>query len=50
MRNFMENLRSSGVETGGPSAFSAADRQAFANRLDSLLAKLKAQRAASRKP
>lgn len=37
MRNFMETLRSSGVETGGPAAFSTADRQAFANRLDRLL-------------
>jgi hypothetical protein len=37
MRNFMDGLRSSGVETGGPAAFSAADRQAFANRLDALL-------------
>ena len=41
MRNFMDGLRSSGVETGGPAAFSAADRQAFANRLDGLLAKLR---------
>jgi uncharacterized protein len=41
LRNFMEGLRSSGVETGGPAAFSAADRQAFANRLDGLLVKLK---------
>ncbi len=41
LRNFMEGLRSSGVETGGPAAFSAADRQAFANRLDGLLIKLK---------
>lgn len=39
MRNFMENLRNSGVETGGPPAFSQADRQAFANQLDRLLAK-----------
>lgn len=39
MRNFMESLRSSGVETGGPSAHSAADRQAFANQLDRWLAK-----------
>ena len=38
MRNFMDGLRSSGVETGGPATFSAADRLAFANRLDSLLA------------
>jgi uncharacterized protein YaiI (UPF0178 family) len=37
LRNFMDTLRSTGVETGGPAAFSAADRQAFANRLDRLL-------------
>ncbi len=39
MRNFMESLRGSGVETGGPSAFSQSDRQAFANQLDRFLAK-----------
>jgi uncharacterized protein YaiI (UPF0178 family) len=39
LRNFMDGLRGSGVDTGGPAAFSAADRQAFANRLDGLLAK-----------
>lgn len=39
MRNFMDSLRSSGVETGGPAALSSADRQAFANQLDRLLAK-----------
>lgn len=39
MRNFMDTLRSSGVETGGPAAFSQADRQAFANQLDRLLVK-----------
>ena len=39
MRNFMEELRSSGVDSGGPAVFSAADRQAFANRLDGLLRK-----------
>lgn len=44
LRNFMEGLRSSGVETGGPAAFSASDRQAFANRLDGLLMKLKRRR------
>ena len=37
MRNFMETLRNSGVETGGPASLSAADRQAFANQLDRLL-------------
>jgi len=39
LRNFMDELRASGVETGGPSAFSAADRQRFANALDSFLAR-----------
>lgn len=39
MRNFMETLRNSGVETGGPSALSAGDKQAFANQLDRLLAR-----------
>ncbi|PIE25317.1 MAG: DUF188 domain-containing protein [Neptuniibacter caesariensis] len=39
MRDFMETLRSSGVETGGPAAFSQADRQAFANALDRFLAR-----------
>ena len=38
MRDFMDTLRSSGVETGGPASFSQADRQAFANQLDRLLA------------
>lgn len=37
LRNFMDTLRSTGVQTGGPAAFSSADRQAFANRLDRLL-------------
>ena len=39
MRNFMESLRSSGVETGGPPALSQSDSQAFANQLDRMLAK-----------
>jgi len=37
MRNFMDELRGSGVETGGPSGFSAKERQQFANELDRLL-------------
>ncbi|MBI1906225.1 MAG: YaiI/YqxD family protein [Rhodocyclales bacterium] len=44
MRNFLDTLRGTGVETGGPAAFSAADRQTFANRLDGLLAKLSPRR------
>jgi uncharacterized protein YaiI (UPF0178 family) len=39
MRNFMEELRGAGVQTGGPAAFNARDRQAFANQLDSWLAR-----------
>ena len=39
MRNFMDTLRSSGVETGGPPPFrSQTDRQAFASQLDCFLA------------
>jgi hypothetical protein len=33
----MEELRSSGVNTGGPSSLSQRDRQAFANELDRFL-------------
>lgn len=39
MRNFMEGLRNSGVDTGGPSGLSKSDVQAFANQLDRLLAR-----------
>jgi len=39
MRNFMEELRGSGVDISGPSAFSHSDRQAFAAELDRLLAR-----------
>jgi len=38
MRNFMDELRGAGVETGGPAGFSQGDRQAFANQLDRFLA------------
>ncbi len=37
MRNFMDELRGSGVDTGGPASMSAGDRQQFANQLDRLL-------------
>lgn len=39
MRDFMDTLRASGVDTGGAAALSQRDRQAFANRLDSILAR-----------
>jgi len=38
MRDFMDTLRSSGVDTGGPASLSQTDRRAFANQLDRLLA------------
>ena len=34
MRNFMDELRGAGIDTGGPAAFHARDKQAFANQLD----------------
>ena len=37
MRDFMDELRGAGVETGGPSGFGAKDRQKFANELDRIL-------------
>ncbi|WP_296809667.1 YaiI/YqxD family protein [Thiocapsa sp.] len=41
MRDFMDTLRGSGINTGGPPAFGPRDRQAFANALDAFLAKTK---------
>ena len=40
MRDFFDTLRASGVETGGPSALSNADKKCFADELDRALAKL----------
>jgi uncharacterized protein len=39
MRDFMDTLRSSGIDTGGPSAFNKADRKSFADQLDKFLSK-----------
>ena len=39
MRNFMDGLRGSGVDTGGPPIFNQSDRQAFSNQLDKFLLK-----------
>ena len=36
-RDFMDSLRSNGIETGGPSAMGASDKQTFANSLDRIL-------------
>jgi hypothetical protein len=37
MRNFMDTLRSTGVNTGGPPTLSGRDTQAFASQLDRIL-------------
>jgi uncharacterized protein len=37
VRNFMDGLRSAGVETGGHAAYGPRDKQAFANALDRAL-------------
>ena len=39
MRDFMDTLRASGIDTGGPPALSQSDRKSFANHLDKLLSK-----------
>jgi uncharacterized protein len=38
VRNLMAELRTSGVETGGPAPWTQGDSRAFANQLDRLLA------------
>lgn len=37
MRDFMDTLRSSGVDTGGPPALSQNDRKSFADHLDKII-------------
>lgn len=41
IRDFMDTMRSSGVQSGGPAAYSSQDKQRFANALDKWLAKNK---------
>lgn len=41
MRDFMDTMRSSGVQTGGPNTMNQRDRQQFANELDKWLLKFK---------
>lgn len=40
LRDFMDTMRSSGVQTGGPPPLSQRDRANFANALDRFLARL----------
>jgi len=39
MRDFLDTFRASGTHTGGPAPMNQADRQAFANQLDSIIAR-----------
>ncbi len=40
MRDFMETMRSSGIQSGGPAPLNHADRKQFADQLDRLLARV----------
>ena len=40
-RNLMDELRGTGLETGGPAPYSARNKQDFANQLDKLLTRLR---------
>lgn len=39
MRDFMETLRASGIQSGGPASLSQTDRREFARHLDTLIAR-----------
>ena len=41
IRDFMDTMRASGVQTGGPPALNQADRQNFANHLDRIITQYK---------
>ena len=41
MRDFLDTMRSSGFETGGPPAFNQKDRKEFAGHLDRILSKVR---------
>lgn len=40
MRNLLDELRSGGMETGGPTAYGNKDKQEFASQLDRFLTKI----------
>jgi len=39
MRDFMETLRASGIQSGGPASLNQTDRREFARHLDTLIAR-----------
>jgi uncharacterized protein len=44
VRNFMSDLRDTGVQTGGPASYGQREKQAFANALDRALTKARRAR------
>jgi hypothetical protein len=44
MRDFMDTLRASGIDTGGPAPLNQSDRKYFANQLDAFLTRHASQR------
>ncbi len=46
IRDFMDTMRASGAQTGGPPPLSQSDRQAFANHLDTILMKFQKSKSA----
>lgn len=45
IRDFMDTMRASGIQSGGPAAFSETEKRAFANALDRYLARTRTQSA-----
>ena len=50
VRNFMEGLRSTGVDTGGHATYGPKEKQRFANALDRALTRAKSSRHTSASP
>lgn len=46
IRDFMDTMRASGAQTGGPPPLSQSDRQAFANHLDTIIMKFQKSKSA----
>lgn len=50
LRDFMDTLRASGIQTGGPNSLSQRDRQAFSNALDQFLTRTRRAEIGIRNP
>jgi len=49
MRDFLDTLRGSGEQSGGPAPFSQTDRREFANQIDRLVVKMKSMKNENKK-